>query len=182
MQQQQEQEQEQQATVHRVPEKKGLVPALSPTQGGGQGGKRPKRSSSSQGEGNSDPLVQVHSLPSSGLNEEEKMLVPRLSPSQGGVAGAESPRRSSPFQEGHHAGLSFRAEISSLPGLDKLTGDNPDALEDIQRLTEALAGGLFSRDAERGVSNNLKELDMLVTLASDLGEMAVSDTCVANFR
>ncbi|CAN0517757.1 unnamed protein product, partial [Ectocarpus sp. 12 AP-2014] len=70
----------------------------------------------------------------------------------------------------------FRAQLSSSAGLDSLISENPEALEDIQRVIEAHVVGSISPDNERSDMERRRELGTLVSMTTALGEVVLKHT------
>ncbi|CAM9783629.1 unnamed protein product, partial [Ectocarpus fasciculatus] len=76
-------------------------------------------------------------------------------------------------QEEAEVDRSFRAQLSSSAGLDSLIRENPEALQDIQRVMEAHVAGSFHADDELSSMEGRRKLGTLVTMSTALGEVAV---------
>lgn len=72
------------------------------------------------------------------------------------------------------ADILFHKQVSSSAGLDALTRGNPGAQEEVQCAINAAANARFPLDKELGGMENRQELDRLVAMAADLGEIVVS--------
>ena len=64
-------------------------------------------------------------------------------------------------------------QVSSIQGLDAFVRGNPEALEEAQRVINAAIACSFSPGAEPGGTEKRRELDRLVLMAADLGEIVV---------
>lgn len=62
-------------------------------------------------------------------------------------------------------------QISSIPGLDSFSKENPEALGDVQRVIKAMAARRLSLGAEPGIAG---ELDRLVPMVPELVDIVVS--------
>ncbi|CAM9603560.1 unnamed protein product, partial [Ectocarpus sp. 13 AM-2016] len=112
--------------------------------------------------------------------KEEDAAMPLGSPTQG----EEVVEDRALFLE--HASLSpreksevdrlFRAQLSSSAGLDSLIRENPEALEDIQRVMEAHVAGNVSPDNKRSDMERRRELGTLVSMTTALGEVVLKHT------
>lgn len=91
----------------------------------------------------------------------------RFSP-KGGVY-AVSPGRSPALQEGGVDRL-VQEQVCLIPGLETLTRDNPIALGNIELVLKAAFDGGFYPD-EPGGAENRRELERLVPVIADLGEI-----------
>ncbi|CAM9178057.1 unnamed protein product [Ectocarpus sp. 8 AP-2014] len=111
--------------------------------------------------------------------KEENAPMPLGSPSQGEEVAAErtvSPEHDSLSQEQAEAGRLFRAQLSSSAWLDSLIGENPEALEDIQRVIEAQVAGSVSPEYEGSGMERRRELGTLVSMSTALGEVVLKHT------
>lgn len=64
-------------------------------------------------------------------------------------------------------------QVFSSAGLDALTRGNPGALEQVQLTIAVAANARFSPDADGGGTENRWELDRLVSMVADLGDIVV---------
>ncbi|CAN0057169.1 unnamed protein product [Ectocarpus sp. 6 AP-2014] len=108
-------------------------------------------------------------------NEEDGPL-PLVSPTHVGGR-VRSPENAS-LSPGKAAEVNqlFRVQLSSSAGLDSLIKENPEALEDIQRVIKAPAAGGFYFDDELSDMERRRKLGTLVNMAKALGEVALSHT------
>ena len=112
--------------------------------------------------------------------EEGKVPAPRypilpLPLEGGGNAGTPSLHQ----KEGDADRL-VQEQVSSIQGLDAFTRDSPEALEEVQRVVKATIAYTFSPDSEPGGTEKRREVDRLVSMASDLGEVVVSTYCIVD--
>ncbi|CAN0020515.1 unnamed protein product [Ectocarpus sp. 13 AM-2016] len=70
----------------------------------------------------------------------------------------------------------FTGQLSSSAGLDSLIRENPEALEDIQRVLESTVAGSFYPDDERRDMERRRKLGTFVTMSNALGEVALRRT------
>ncbi|CAN0058079.1 unnamed protein product [Ectocarpus sp. 6 AP-2014] len=90
---------------------------------------------------------------------------------------AISPGRASTSPEkAEEADRLFRAQLVSSAGLDSLIRENPAALENIQLAIERQVAGNFYPDNELGDMQSRRNLGMLVTMSTALGEVALRHT------
>lgn len=89
-----------------------------------------------------------------------------------GAHGAAAERNSS--SEGGDAEHLFQTQVASFAELDEITRDNQETLKEVKRLLESTASGSGPTDAELTRTDKLQELDRLVAMAKDLGEVTVS--------
>ncbi|CAM9895588.1 unnamed protein product, partial [Ectocarpus fasciculatus] len=71
---------------------------------------------------------------------------------------------------------------SSSAGLDSLIRENPEALQDIQRVMEAQVAGSFYADDDLGSMEGRRKLGTLVTMSTALGEVALRHTADMNIQ
>ncbi|CAN0231994.1 unnamed protein product, partial [Ectocarpus fasciculatus] len=76
----------------------------------------------------------------------------------------------------------FRAQLSSSAGLDSLIRENPEAMEDLQRVLEAQVAGSFHADDELGDVQSRRKLGTLVTMSTALGEVVLRHTGDINIQ
>lgn len=69
-------------------------------------------------------------------------------------------------------------QVSSSAGLDALTRGNSGALEEVQLTITAAANARLSPDADGGGTENRWELDRLVSMAADLGDIVVGSRLI----
>ncbi|CAN0251301.1 unnamed protein product, partial [Ectocarpus fasciculatus] len=91
-------------------------------------------------------------------------------------AQTRSPEHGSLSPEKAEVDRSFRAQLSSSAGLDSLIRENPEAMEDLQRVIEAQVAGSFHADDELGDVQSRRKLGTLVTMSTALGEIVLRHT------
>ncbi|CAM9958270.1 unnamed protein product, partial [Ectocarpus fasciculatus] len=89
---------------------------------------------------------------------------------------AVSQQRASSSPEQAEVDRLFRAQLLSSAGVDSLVRQNPEAMEDIQRILEAQVAGSFSPDHDRGDMERRRTLGTLVTMSTVLGEVVLKHT------
>ncbi|CAM9967402.1 unnamed protein product [Ectocarpus fasciculatus] len=101
------------------------------------------------------------------LNEEGEVV----------AESASSPKRvSSSPGNAEEVDRSFRAQLSSSAGLDSLIRENPEAMEDIQRVLEATVAGSVYLNDQLSSMEGRRKLGTLVTMSTALGEVALRHT------
>ncbi|CAM9974691.1 unnamed protein product [Ectocarpus fasciculatus] len=111
--------------------------------------------------------------------EEDTPVPPTSSPPEGEVVAesASSPKRvSSSPGNAEEVDRSFRAQLSSSAGLDSLIRENPEAMEDIQRVLEATVAGSVYLNDQLSSMEGRRKLGTLVTMSTALGEVALRHT------
>ncbi|CAB1113544.1 unnamed protein product [Ectocarpus sp. CCAP 1310/34] len=113
-----------------------------------------------------------------GDENEEDVPVPLGSPNQREEVVRErvrSPERASLSPEKtEEVDRLFTAQLSSHAGLNSLVRENPEALEDIQRVIQSTVVRSFYPDDKHSDMDGRRKLATLVTMSTALGEVAVS--------
>ncbi|CAM9186598.1 unnamed protein product [Ectocarpus sp. 8 AP-2014] len=132
------------------------------------------------------PPVLSPPLQETGQGDEhhEDARMPRDSPTGTGEVVVEralseralSANRSSLSHEEQEADRLFRGQILASAGLGSLTKGNPEALDKFQRVIEAPVAGTFFFGDELSDLEKRRRISALMTMAMDLGEVALSHT------
>ncbi|CAM9613159.1 unnamed protein product [Ectocarpus fasciculatus] len=148
---------------------------------------KPQTLKGAQGEGApvpppSTPPVLIPQQKETGEGDEEEEDAPVMlgSPNPRQGAGGEQVRFSqhgslSPEQAEEVNGV-LRAQLSSSAVLDSLIRENPQAMEDIQRVIEATVAGSFCLNDQLSSMEGRRKLGTLVTMSTALGEVALRHT------
>ncbi|CAM9449685.1 unnamed protein product [Ectocarpus sp. 8 AP-2014] len=118
-------------------------------------------------EGKSDKSKEDDPVPIGSLNRKEEV----------GGERTRSPERASLSPgKAKEVDRLFRAQLVSSAGLDSLIRENPEALEDIQRVIEATTARRIYPDDELSDMDGHRKLGTLVTMSTALGEVALKYT------
>ncbi|CAM9962669.1 unnamed protein product [Ectocarpus sp. 4 AP-2014] len=147
----------------------------SPTPGGNLQGKHGAERNSSL----RNPMARLRGQESARRGKKESIVETISSPSQGGnfwgAHGAAAERHSSlrnSSSDGEDAENLFQAQVASFAELDEITRNNHKTLKEVKRLLESTATGSGPTGADLTRTDKLQELDRLVAMAKDLGEVA----------
>ncbi|CAM9995974.1 unnamed protein product [Ectocarpus sp. 12 AP-2014] len=166
-----------QETAHRGKKETTMESISSPTPGGnlqGKHGAATVRNSSLL-----NPMARLRGQGTARHGKKETIVETICSPTQGGnlleAHGAAAERHSSlrnSSSGGGDAENLFRAQVASFAELDEITRDNHKTLKEVKRLLESTANGSGPTGADLTHTDKLQELDRLVAMAKDLGEVA----------
>ncbi|CAM9500905.1 unnamed protein product, partial [Ectocarpus fasciculatus] len=149
----------------------------SPTPGGnlrGKHGASAERNSSLR-----NPMARLQGQETARHGKKDTIVETISSPTRGGnlwgahgAAAQRNPSLRNSSSEGGDAEHLFRAQVASFAELDEITRGNHETLKEVKRLLESTASGGGPTGAELTRTDKLQELDRLVAMAKDLGEVA----------
>lgn len=85
-----------------------------------------------------------------------------------------TPEPTSPSKREGDAVHVFQAQVAPFSGLSTVVGGSHATREQVKQLVDALSANSVSPGTEGVETDKLRELDRLVLMAKDLGDMAVS--------
>ncbi|CAM9295990.1 unnamed protein product [Ectocarpus sp. 6 AP-2014] len=126
-----------------------------------------------------NPMARLRGQETARRGKKETTVETISPPTQGGslwgAHGAADERHSSvrnSSSDGGDAENLFRAQVASFAELDDITRDNHKTLKEVKRLLESTATGSGPTGADLTRTDKLQELDRLVAMAKDLGDVA----------